>query len=439
MPKTQLVDPSKVRKPGKLHPVDILVNQYNSNWKQEVSRWGKDRIIKAYKHMLVIREFEMALDSIKKTGAWKGLEYNHAGPAHLSIGQEAAAVGQSLVLDPEDFIFGSHRSHGEVLAKCLTAIETMPEDTLMAVMKGYWDGEILAVVEKNYSGGIRDLAVDFILYGALAEIFARWTGFNRGLGGSMHLFFAPFGSMPNNAIVGGSADIALGSALFKRINRMPGIVIANIGDASMGCGPVWEGMMMAAMDQYRKLWDEDMGGAPPILFNFFNNFYGMGGQPVGETMGFDMLARVGAGVNSEAMHSERVDGYNPLAVADATERKKNILLNGNGPALMDVICYRISGHSPSDASSYRTKEEVELWQANDCIAGYEKYLKENGALEDSEAASTKLEVEEKLIKALERAVSPEVSPRPEGKYIESVMFSNGKVEKFRYPDTGDAY
>ena len=133
------------------------------------------------------------------------------GPAHLSIGQEAAAVGQSLVLDPEDFIFGSHRSHGEVLAKCLTAIETMPEDALMAVMKGYWDGEILNVVEKNYSGGIRDLAVDFILYGALAEIFARWTGFNRGLGGSMHLFFAPFGSMPNNAIVGGSADIALGS------------------------------------------------------------------------------------------------------------------------------------------------------------------------------------------------------------------------------------
>ena len=104
-----------------------------------------------------------------------------------------------------------------------------------------------------------------------------------------------------------------------------------------------------------KTLDEDMGGAPPMLFNFFNNFYGMGGQPVGETMGFDMLARVGAGVNSEAMHSERVDGYNPLAVADATERKKNILLNGNGPALMDVICYRISGHSPSDASSYRTK------------------------------------------------------------------------------------
>ena len=91
-------------------------------------------------------------------------------------------------------------------------------------------------------------------------------------------------------LVGGSAPIATGAALFKRVNRKPGIVIANIGDASMGCGPVWEAMIFAAMDQYRTLWDEDLGGNPPILFNFMNNFYGMGGQPKGETMGFDVLA-----------------------------------------------------------------------------------------------------------------------------------------------------
>jgi len=94
----------------------------------------------------------------------------------------------------------------------------------------------------------------------------------------MHAFFAPFGSMPNNAIVGGSADIAVGAALFKRINRRPGVVIANIGDGSSACGPVWEALMLAAMDQYRTLWPKEAGGAPPILFNFFNNFYGMGGQ-----------------------------------------------------------------------------------------------------------------------------------------------------------------
>jgi 2-oxoisovalerate dehydrogenase E1 component len=232
------------------------------------------------------------------------------------------------------------------------------------------------------------VAFDYAMYGTLAEIFARAAGFNQGMGGSMHAFFPPFGVMPNNAIVGGSADIAVGSALFKRINRRPGIVIANIGDASMGCGPVWEALMFAAMDQYRTLWPEDAGGAPPILFNFMNNFYGMGGQPFGETMGFGQfgVTRVGLAVNPEAMHAERVDGYNPLAVADAVQRKRQILEAGRGPVLLDTVTYRFSGHSPSDASAYRTKEEMELWQQQDSLAAYRRYLLDNGHADESQLA-----------------------------------------------------
>ena len=429
MPKAQLIDPKEVRKASKIKIKDIPVNQYSGDWEKEVKTWGLERLKTAYHHMLLIREFESVLDSIKKTGSYKGVEYNHAGPAHLSIGQESAAVGQSMALAPDDFIFGSHRSHGEILAKALAAIVTMDEDALLTVMKEYWDGETLSVVEKGHSGEVRDLAVDFVLYGTMAEIFARKAGFNRGLGGSMHTFFPPFGSMPNNAIVGGSGDIAVGAALYKRINRKSGIVIANIGDASMGCGPVWESMVMASMDQYTTLWDKDLGGAPPVLFNFFNNFYGMGGQTAGETMGFGMLARIGAGVNPDNMHAERVDGYNPLAVADATARTKKILQNGKGPALLDTITYRFSGHSPSDASSYRTKEEVKLWQADDCILGYESYLKENRALDDAAVTDIRGRVEEKLIKTLEKSASLELSPRPRGACIESAMFSGGKAER----------
>ena len=430
MPKSQLIDPKDVRKASKLKFKDIPINQYKGDWAKEVKRWGEDRLKAAYYHMLLIREFETVLDSIKKTGSYKGVEYNHKGPAHLSIGQESAAVGQCMALTHEDFIFGSHRSHGEILAKTLAATVTMDEADISRIMAEYWDGEILRAVESSGSSDVRDLAVDFILYGTMAEIFARKAGFNRGLGGSMHTFFPPFGSMPNNAIVGGSGDIAVGAALYKRINRKPGIVIGNIGDASMGCGPVWEGMMMAAMDQYTELWDADLGGAPPVLINFFNNFYGMGGQPVGETMGFGVLARVGAGVNPENMHAERVDGYNPLAVADATARKKDLLLKGEGPALLDTVTYRLSGHSPSDASSYRTKEELELWQANDGLAGYEAYLKENGALDDAAVAQIRAEVEEKLMTTFRRSISLDESPRPEGRFIETVMFSNETVEAF---------
>lgn len=429
MPKEQLVHPRDVRKKDTLTIAPIPVNHYQSDPEAEKKRYGIQRLQRVYHDMMVIREFETMLNTIKMTGEWEGIAYNHAGPAHLSIGQESAAVGQAIHLDAQDFIFGSHRSHGEILAKCFSAIDQSDETTLQSVMETYLGGDILRVLEKQgTAGSARDLAEDFILYGTLAEIFARNTGLNRGLGGSMHAFFAPFGSMPNNAIVGGSADIALGSALYKRINGKPGIVIANIGDASAACGPVWEAIMIAAMDQYRTLWPEEAGGAPPVIFNFFNNFYGMGGQTVGETMGFKILARLGAGVNEDNMHAERVDGSNPLAVADAILRKKEVLAQGRGPVLLDTITYRISGHSPSDASSYRSKEEIDLWKDHDPIGEFRSYLLENGMADESTLQDVDQQVREKLIKATRLAVDLEASPRMNPEAIAGYMFSNGRAE-----------
>jgi len=197
----------------------------------------------------------------------------------------------------------------------------------------------------------------------------------------------------------------------------------------MGCGPVWEALTLASMDQYHTLWDKKMGGAPPIMFNFFDNFYGMGGQTLGETMGYNILARVGAGVNPKNLHAERIDGYNPLAVADAIERKKKILLAGEGPVLLDTITYRISGHSPSDASSYRTKEEIAAWQKVDCIKEYEDYLKKNNILVSDKVKDFKGRVKQKITKALKLASSLEISPRVESDFIEKVMFSNQQKDK----------
>ena len=429
MPQSQVVSPEEVRKGGSIKLGEIPINQYSGTPKQEVKRYGKERLQKALYDMMTIREFESMLNEIKMQGNYRGIEYTHKGPAHLSIGQESTAVGVAMELDVEDFIFGSHRSHGEILAKCYSAISKLDEGALEKAMREYFDGEVLGIVEPGSDGGVTELAEDFVLYGTLAEIFARKTGFNRGLGGSMHAFFAPFGSMPNNAIVGGSADIALGSALFKRINRKPGMVIASIGDASMGCGPVWEAMMLSAMDQYHSLWPNDVGGAPPVLFNFINNFYGMGGQTAGETMGFGVLARAGAGVNADMMHAERVDGYNPLAVADAIARKKELLLAGKGPALMDTITYRISGHSPSDASSYRTKEEIQLWQEADALGSFSERLKEAEVVSESEIGAMQEKIIGKMEKTLRLAIDMEKSPRVPGQFISEVMFSNTPTEK----------
>jgi 2-oxoisovalerate dehydrogenase E1 component len=429
MPQSIPIDPEKVREKKTISLGEIPVNQYEPDPKKEVKKYGKKRLQKVYYDMATIREFETMLNDIKMQGSYNGVEYNHKGPAHLSIGQESTAVGLALNLTPEDFIFGSHRSHGEILAKCYSAIEALDEEALTKVMESYLGGETLKVAERLESKDVKDLAQNFVLYGTLAEIFARVAGFNRGLGGSMHAFFAPFGSMPNNAIVGGSADIATGSALFKRINRKPGIVMANIGDASSGCGPTWEAMMIAAMDQYSTLWEKSIGGAPPILFNFINNFYGMGGQPEGETMGFKILARLGAGVNPDNMHAERVDGYNPLAVADAIERKKKILEGGKGPVLLDTITYRLSGHSPSDASSYRTKDEIAAWEEADALHSFKEYLTENDVAKGSELEETREGIRSRLTEVLKLAIDEKTSPRIEGERIASFMFSNTPMER----------
>ncbi|MDP4291571.1 MAG: thiamine pyrophosphate-dependent enzyme, partial [Bacteroidota bacterium] len=286
MPKIQFVDPNKARKAGKIDLKPIPVNQYNKSIEQEKENFSNEDFLRIYHDMVVIREFETMINLIKTTGEYSGVKYNHPGPAHLSAGQEAAAVGMAYTLTVDDFIFGSHRSHGEILAKGLSAINKLDDATLMSVMENFFDGAALKVAKKGFNGTVKELGRRFLLYGTMAEIFARETGFNRGLGGSMHAFFTPFGVYPNNAIVGGSGDIAVGAALYKKVNRKPGLVVANLGDASMACGPVWEGITFAAMDQFEQLWEGAMKGGLPVIFNVMNNHYGMGGQTCGETMGY---------------------------------------------------------------------------------------------------------------------------------------------------------
>jgi 2-oxoisovalerate dehydrogenase E1 component len=435
MPKTQFIDPSEVRKSGWITFQDIPVNQYNKTVQQEKENFSNEDFLRIYRDMSIIREFESMLTSIKTTNEYNGISYNHPGPAHLSLGQEASSVGQAYILDRDDYIFGSHRSHGEILAKGLSAIEKLNEKELMDIMEKFFDGSILRVVEgrQKNKNNVKELAVDFLVYGTLAEIFARETGFHKGLGGSMHAFFTPFGIYPNNAIVGGSGDISVGAALYKKINKKKGIVIANIGDASMGCGPVWEGICLAAMDQYKKLWEGEYRGGLPLIINFFNNQYGMGGQTRGETMGYDMLARIGAGVNPEQMHAERIDGYNPLAVIDAMKRKKKILEEKDGPVLLDTLTYRIAGHSPSDASSYRTKEEIDAWMAQDSLISYKEALMNAKVAKEDAFAQILENTKELITKACRLAADDSASPRMNlvinPNQIGDLMFSNERVEK----------
>ena len=437
MPKSQYVDPGKVFQPGYIDFDSIPLCRYDKTIDEEKQIYSKADFLRIYHDMRTIREFETMLNEIKVKSEYNGVKYNNPGPAHLSIGQEASAVGQAYCMDINDFQFGSHRSHGEILAKGLSSINKLDDAELYDIMKEFLGGAILKVVEGRQAkpGDVKDLAKDFLLYGALAEIFARTTGFNKGLGGSMHAFFIPFGIFPNNAIVGGAAPIALGAALYKRANHKKGIVVANSGDGALGRGPVLESLNFASMDQITKLWG--MGGkysdeGMPILFNVFNNFYGMGGQTMGETMGFTSPARLAAGFTPSEMHAEKVNGYNPLAVIDATKRKKELLLNGQGPAFLEVATYRVSGHSPSDSSTYRTPEEIEAWKAADPIPAYRDRMVAGGVATAEEFAAIDEEIVNRTVKIIKLAIDDEISPRmdlsKQPDMISSIMYSNNHVK-----------
>lgn len=429
MSKSLFIDPQAVRKPGTITFPEIPVNQYQKTVAEEKENFTKAEFLNIYRDMCYIREFETMLNLIKTTGEYQGTAYNHPGPAHLGIGQEAAYVGAAYHLTPEDYTFGSHRSHGEILAKGLRSIEVMEEGALQKVMEDFFGGKTYGVV-KDGSKSLRAQGIDFLLYGMMCETFARENGFNKGLGGSMHAFFTPLGIYPNNAIVGGSGTISVGAALYKLCNGKEGVVVCNIGDGSTACGPVWEGFMMATMDQIKSLWPEGKR-ALPIIFNINDNFYGMGGQTRGETMGYDMVARIAAGMEPGALHAERVDGYNPLAVIDAYSRKLPIAKT-EGPVLLDVVTYRISGHSPSDSSSYRTKEEIEAWENQDSIRSFAKELVEAGVCGEAELAAIRDKVAADILRNLKLSIDDTVSPRidifgSEKNFIADLMFSNQSI------------
>ena len=149
MPKSQFVDPKLVRQPGEISAPSIPLCAYDTSLADERDRYSDEQLIGVLEDMQLIREFESMLQQVKMEGAYQGVSYDHKGPAHLSIGQEAAAVGQALHLGIDDHIFGSHRSHGEILAKGMSAIRKLSDDELLSIMKNFDGGSILKVVEQG--------------------------------------------------------------------------------------------------------------------------------------------------------------------------------------------------------------------------------------------------------------------------------------------------
>jgi 2-oxoisovalerate dehydrogenase E1 component len=190
MPKSQIVEPTKERQAGSIPFAEVPLNQYQNDLAKEKETYGEEALLGIYEDMLLIREFESMLQSIKTQGSYEGIEYDHKGPAHLSIGQEASAVGQAFLLDVDDHILGSHRSHGEILAKGMSAIRKLDDDSLLTIMKDFLGGDCFRVVEKDGASDVKQLSQGFSSLWCFGRDFRSlrmdsivdWAG-------SMHAFF----------------------------------------------------------------------------------------------------------------------------------------------------------------------------------------------------------------------------------------------------------
>lgn len=433
MPKNQFLDPNVLRKKGELDLGKIQLNEYSGNVSTERKNFTDEELKGIYYDMAYIRLFENALFCVKENKEYNGKKCECRSPFHLSMGQEAGAVGQAFYLTENDFIFGSHRSHGEVLAKGFSAIRKMSDDVLSSVMKTANGGKTYKAV-KTLKGfdklPVKEQARKFFVYGLLSEILVKDTGFSRGISGSMHAFFMPFGIYPNNAVVGGSANLAVGAALYKKVMKKEGVVIANIGDGAIGCGPVWEAMGFATMDQFSTLWEKGYNGGLPVIFNFFDNQYAMNAQTVGETMGYGVLARVGAGVTQNNMMTERVDGFNPLAVIDAYRRKLPLVKKGKGACMLDVLTYRFIGHNTNDVSTYRSKEEIEAWEKIDPLLTYSQSLMDEGVMRPTEKSTIDKNVKAEFDDIFSLVTNERVSKLTDITDLEKLMYSDLSVESF---------
>ena len=301
-------------------------------------RLSPAELAEALRKMVLIRRFEEEAEA----AYMRGLIH---GTMHLSIGQEASAVGACLPLTETDYITSTHRGHGHCIAK------------------GADVGRMFA------------------------EFFGKETGYCRGRGGSMHIADVTKGNLGANGIVGGGIPIAVGAALSAKRLGKGQVAMSFFGDGANNEGAFHEALNMASVWKL------------PVVFVCENNRYGMSTSTERSTA----VANVADRASAYSMPGVTVDGNDLSAVAEASFAAVARARRGEGPTLIENKTYRIRGHSRSDRNRYRTKEEIEQWQARDPIHKLEADLKAYGVMSESEIDSLHQAVEQHIAEAIEFA------------------------------------
>lgn len=319
-------------------------------------RYDHAQLREALRKMHLIRQFEEGAEE----SYMRGLIH---GTMHLSIGQEASAVGMCMGLTNEDQITSTHRGHGHCIAKG-------------------------ADVKRMF-----------------AEFFGKTTGYCRGRGGSMHIADVSTGNLGANGIVGGGIPIAVGAALTAKKLKTGNVVMSFFGDGANNEGAFHEALNMAA------IWKL------PVIFVCENNGYGMSTSVARSTAVKDIADRAAA----YDMPGVIVDGNALSEVAEGSQQAIDRARAGEGPTLIESKTYRYRGHSKSDRNRYRSKEEIEEWMnSRDPIALYEAELMEFGIIDRAGIEAIHDEVEREIAEGIEFAKQ---SPAPEIANLEKYVYT----------------
>ena len=303
----------------------------------------------ALRKIILIRRFEETAEDEYT----RGLSY---GTMHLSIGEEATAVGICTPLSDTDLITSTHRGHGHCIAK---------------------------------GGDVKRM---------FAEFLGKETGYCHGRGGSMHIADPSKGNLGANGVVGGGIPIAVGAALAVKRRRTGAVVVCFFGDGANNEGAFHESLNMASVWKL------------PVVFACENNLYGMSTSIKRSTAVKDVAQRAVA----YAMPGVIVEGNKFAEVAEASFQAVERARAGDGPSLIECKTYRIRGHSKSDRNLYRTKEEIESWQKRDPIRFLEAELEAFELASRAEIEAIHAQVEEEIAKGVAFA---EASPVPSAKEL----------------------
>ncbi len=267
--------------------------------------------------MVLIRGFEERVAALYRDGEVPGF-------VHLSIGQEAAAVGACWPLHPADVITSTHRGHGHCLAKGLDPL------------------------------------------GMFAELMGKDQGTNRGRGGSMHIADPKLGIFGANGIVAAGLPIAVGAATASHLRTDGSVAVAFFGDGAVPQGAFHEAMNLAVVWQL------------PVIFFCENNGYAEF-SPTSTQQATSLEQRTagyGAGYAP-------VDGNDAEATASVMSDAVRAARAGGGPVVVEATTYRLHGHYEGDPERYRSPDEVQAWETRDPLSAHAGRLRAAGVGDDT--------------------------------------------------------